>query len=299
MWAEDGAHWGWGGVCVRGCTGKGAREPQQRSLVEGSRRPRSQQGAAPPPVPRGHLAGTSLSPTSLSPAAALLPSEPVRPAPGQPPGAGAACWAAAPRPPGPRAGGSARRTAAWAGGGGRGQGEGRGGEGRGRGRAGRGVLASRRAGAGAAWAAALLPAAAAAEAAPRPTSSCLPLAARGCRAHWPEERRRRQELEASRPRVSVSRPAEVQAVPASGVTGTGGDSRLGRVGGRDRSGPRAGVLGLGCLGASLGRLGRLGALRTHPGDFGGCTALAADRGSGPLSGERARSRATAVLGRVG
>lgn len=204
MWAEDGAHWGGGGggECARGCTGEGAREPPQRSFVEGSRRPRSQQGASPPPVPRGHLAlrtaRISLSPTSPSPAAALLPSEPVRPAPGQPPGAGAACWAAAPRPPGPRAGGGARGgegTAAWAG---------EGGGGRGRGEEEKGGEGAEQEGAcwprggrapGAAWAAALLPAAAAAEAAPRPASSCLPLAARGCRAHWPEERRRRQELE--------------------------------------------------------------------------------------------------------
>lgn len=291
MWAEDGLVHIWG--CARVCTtggwgGRGGCPGAAAERLCGRLRPVQK------PARRLSFAGSPRAPASSARSAPLCPPPPyflrcptTRPRDSLR-GRGAARQVEASRPPGPRAGEGERGRAD-------------GGVGRvggGRGRAGRGVLASRRA-LGAAAAAALLPAAAG-EAAPRPASSCL-LAARGCRAaRTREEAAALGARRASRSRVSVSRPA-------SGATGTG-DSRLGRVGG-DQPGPRAGVLGLGCLRASLGRLGQLSALHTHPGDLGGCTRLATEdgdrspqakaRGSGPLSGERARSRATTVLGRVG
>lgn len=144
---------------------------------------------------------------------------------------------------------------------------------------------------------ALLPEAAAA---PRPALPC-PLAVRGCRGCSDlgsgdgagSEHRERG------PRVSVSRAAEAVAIAAWGHPEPA-TLRLGRARGENQPGPRAGAPSLGCLRASLRRLGRFEPLHTHLGDFSGCTAWAAedsDRSleaktlrSGPASGERARSQ---------
>lgn len=79
--------------------------------------------------------------------------------------------------------------------------------------------------------------------------------------------------------MSVSRATDAVAIAAWGHPEPA-TLRLGRARGENQPGPRAGAPNLGCLRASLRRLGRFELLHTHLGDFSGCAAWAAED-SGP------------------